>query len=166
MPPRLLLALAPTRCLRRQRSNVSLTGSFSAISSIGAEPVGDELLDGVEPEDMYIDDADDSAFQSDFTETGAFAGPGYVEMPQSRVGFFGKFRRSRRRKKALPNGSAWVDISTHVKLEKAARWLGEPVTKTFTDGTAAHFRICVHAFWVEANGTASDDAAASALRLR
>ena len=30
-----------------QRSNVSLTGSFSAISSIGAEPVGDELLDGV-----------------------------------------------------------------------------------------------------------------------
>ena len=59
-----------------QRSNVSLTGSFSAISSIGAEPVGDELLDGVEPEDMYIDDADDSAFQSDFTETGAFAGPG------------------------------------------------------------------------------------------
>ena len=61
---------------------MSLTGSFSAISSIGAEPVGDELLDGVEPEDMYIDDADDSAFQSDFTETGAFAGPGYVEMPQ------------------------------------------------------------------------------------
>ena len=79
-----------------QRLNVSLTGSFSAISSIGAEPVGDELLDGVEPEDMYIDDADDSAFQSDFTETGAFAGPGYVEMPQSRVGkFFGNSAAAR-----------------------------------------------------------------------
>ena len=92
-----------------QRSNVSLTGSFSAISSIGAEPVGDELLDGVEPEDMYIDDADDSAFQSDFTETGAFAGPGYVEMPQSRVGkFFGKFRR--KKKEEEESASEWLGV--------------------------------------------------------
>ena len=76
--------------------NVSLTGSFSAVSAIGAKPVGDELLEGVAPEDIYVDDADDSVFDTEFTETGAFAGPGYVEMPQSRVGkFFGKFRRKK-----------------------------------------------------------------------
>lgn len=79
-----------------QNANVSLTGSFAAIESIGAEPVGDELLEGLNPEDIYIDDADDSVFQEEFTEMGAYAGTGYVEMPQSRVGkFFGKFRRKK-----------------------------------------------------------------------
>ncbi len=89
--------------------NVSLTGSFAAVEAIGSKPVGDELLEGVDPEDIYVDDADDSAFESEFTETGAFAGPGYVEMPQSRVGkFFGRFRR----KKKKEEGSAheWLGV--------------------------------------------------------
>mgnify|MGYP000063764541 CR=1 FL=1 len=111
--------------------------------------MGDELLDGVEPEDMYIDDADDSAFQSDFTETGAFAGPGYVEMPQSRVGkFFGKFRR--KKKEEEESASEWLGVGDDFDAREVGNGRGAgraSVTKT-TIGTAAHFRICVRAFWV------------------
>lgn len=92
-----------------QNTNVSVTGSFAAVSAIGSTPVGDELVADVAPEDMYVDDADDAVFEEEFTETGAFAGPGYVEMPQSRLGkFFSKFRR----KKDKQNE------------ESAADWLG------------------------------------------
>ena len=77
--------------------NVSVTGSFAAVEAIGSQPVGDELIAGIDVDDLYIDDADDSVFEEEFTETGAFAGPGYVEMPQSRVGkFFGRFRRKKK----------------------------------------------------------------------
>lgn len=89
--------------------NVSLTGSFAAIEAVGAKPVGDELLEGVDPEDIYVDDADDSSFEAEFTETGAFAGPGYVEMPQSRVGkFFGRFRR--KKKSEEESAHEWLGV--------------------------------------------------------
>lgn len=95
--------------VQEKPQNVSLTGSFAAVEAIGSKPVGDELVDGLDPEDIYVDDADDSAFDAEFTETGAFAGPGYVEMPQSRVGkFFGKFRR--KNKKAEESTHDWLGV--------------------------------------------------------
>ena len=146
-----------------QRSNVSLTGSFSAISSIGAEPVGDELLDGVEPEDMYIDDADDSAFQSDFTETGAFAGPGYVEMPQSRVGkFFGKFRR--KKKEEEESASEWLGVGDDFDAREVGKARGgwESFRDEDDDWNGGAFSNMRARVLGEANGAASDDAAAPA----
>ena len=146
-----------------QRSNVSLTGSFSAISSIGAEPVGDELLEGVEPEDMYIDDADDSAFQSDFTETGAFAGPGYVEMPQSRVGkFFGKFRR--KKKEEEESASEWLGVGDDFDAREVGKARGgwESFRDEDDDWNGGAFSNMRARVLGEANGTASDDAAAPA----
>ena len=81
---------------RSKNANVSLTGSFSAIGAVGSIPVGDELLRDIDPDDIYVDDADDSVFEEEFTETGAPAGPGYVDMPKSRVGkFFGRFHRKK-----------------------------------------------------------------------
>lgn len=145
-----------------QRSNVSLTGSFSAISSIGAEPVGDELLEGVEPEDMYIDDADDSAFQSDFTETGAFAGPGYVEMPQSRVGeFFGKFRR--KKKEEEESASEWLGVDDDFDAREVGKARGgwESFRDEDDDWNGGAFSNMRARVLGEANGAASDDAAAS-----
>ena len=143
-----------------QRSNVSLTGSFSAISSIGAEPVGDELLEGVEPEDMYIDDADDSAFQSDFTETGAFAGPGYVEMPQSRVGkFFGKFRR--KKKEEEESASEWLGVGDDFDAREVGKARGgwESFRDEDDDWNGGAFSNMRARVLSEANGAASADAA-------
>ena len=143
-----------------QRSNVSLTGSFSAISSIGAEPVGDELLEGVEPGDMYIDDADDSAFQSDFTETGAFAGPGYVEMPQSRVGkFFGKFRR--KKKEEEESASEWLGVGDDFDAREVGKARGgwESFRDEDDDWNGGAFSNMRARVLGEANGAASADAA-------
>ena len=59
------------------QSAVSTTGSFSTVGGTGSfAPVGDELVSDVAPEERYIDDADDSAYDEEYTETGAFAGPG------------------------------------------------------------------------------------------
>ena len=63
-------------------ASVSLTGAFAAGSTGTFAPVGEELLQNVDPNDIYVDDADDSDYEGNVTETGAFAGPGYVEMPE------------------------------------------------------------------------------------
>ena len=106
-----------------QNNSVSMTGSFAAIGAIGAEPVGDELLENVDPDDIYVDDADDSVFEEEFTETGAFAGPGYVEMPQSRVGkFFGKFRRKKEKKEE--SAHEWLGVDEDFDARSAGKALG------------------------------------------
>ncbi len=91
-------------------SNVSAAGSFAPAGATGSfAPVGDELLENVDPEDIYVDDADDSAYEENITETGAYAGPGYVEMPKSRVQrLFGRFRK--KGKEAEPSPQEWLDV--------------------------------------------------------
>lgn len=81
---------------------VSATSSFSTVGGTGAfAPVGDELVEGIPEENLYVEDADDSSFEESHTETGAYAGPEYVDMPQSRVGrLFGRFGRKGKNKKA------------------------------------------------------------------
>ncbi len=90
--------------------NVSAAGSFVAAGATGSfAPVGDELLENVDPDDIYVDDADDSAYDEGFTETGAFAGPGYVEMPRSRGrGLFGRFRKGK--DKEEQSAHEWLDV--------------------------------------------------------
>ncbi len=78
---------------------VSATSSFSTVGGTGAfAPVGDELVEGIPEEHLYVEDADDSSFEESHTETGAYAGPEYVDMPQSRVGrLFGRFGRKNKK---------------------------------------------------------------------
>lgn len=78
-------------------NTVSRTGSFSPVSMSGSiGPVGDELIEGVDPEDIYVEDADDSDYAENTTASGAYAGPDYIEMPESRMSrLFGKFRRKK-----------------------------------------------------------------------
>ena len=48
----------------------------------------------LKPEERYIEDADDSSFEENTTATGAYAGPDYVEIPESRLSrFFNRFRK-------------------------------------------------------------------------
>ncbi|WP_232050903.1 aminopeptidase [Arabiibacter massiliensis] len=91
-------------------SNVSAAGSFAPAGATGTfAPVGDELLQNIDPSDIYVDDADDSAYDENFTETGAFAGPGYVEMPKSRVHrLFDRFRRKKDEEEPTPQ--EWLDV--------------------------------------------------------
>lgn len=90
--------------------SVSLAGTFSSMGATGAAaPIGDELLENASENDMYVEDVDDSAYVEQITETGAMAGPGYVEMPKSRFGgIFGKFRRKKREEASSPQ--EWLDV--------------------------------------------------------
>lgn len=84
------------------------TGSFAAVSEsegvAGATgtfaPVQEELIQDASKsgeifskDEMVVADADDSVYkQGEFTDTGAFAGKGYVDMPdEKKKGFFSKF---------------------------------------------------------------------------
>lgn len=91
-------------------SSVSVAGSFAPAGATGTfAPVGDELLQNIDPDDIYVDDADDSAYEENYTETGAFAGPGYVEMPKSRMRrLFDRFRRKKDEEEPTPQ--EWLDV--------------------------------------------------------
>lgn len=94
-------------------STVGSAGVFAPAGATGAfAPVGDELLDNVDPDDIYIDDADDSAYDESLTQTGAFAGPGYVEMPKSRAHrLFDKLRfRKPKHKEHEATPQEWLDV--------------------------------------------------------
>ncbi len=93
-------------------STVSAAGSFVPAGATGAfAPVGDELLENVAPEDIYVDDADDSAYDGEFTEMGAFAGNGYVEMPKSRTRrFFDKFRFRKNNGTEESSPQEWLEV--------------------------------------------------------
>lgn len=90
--------------------SISLAGTFSSMGATGAAaPIGDDLLENASENDIYIEDVDDSAYVEQITETGAMAGPGYVEMPKSRFGgIFGKFRRKKREEASSPQ--EWLDV--------------------------------------------------------
>ena len=90
--------------------SISLAGTVSSMGATGAAaPIGDELLENASENDIYIEDVDDSAYVEQITETGAMAGPGYVEMPKSRFGgIFGKFRRKKREEASSPQ--EWLDV--------------------------------------------------------
>lgn len=90
--------------------SISLAGTFSSMGATGAAaPIGDELLENASENDIYIEDVDDSAYVEQITETGAMAGPGYVETPKSRFGgIFGKFRRKKREEASSPQ--EWLDV--------------------------------------------------------
>lgn len=94
-----------------ENSSVNVAGSFVAAGATGSfAPVGDELIEDVHPEDIYVEDADDSVYEEGFTETGAFAGPDYVEMPKSRIRrFFDRFRRKNGSQEET-TAREWLDV--------------------------------------------------------
>ncbi len=91
------------------------TGSFA--------PVSAELARSMDEEDMYVDDVDDSAYEENFTETGAFAGPGYVEMPKSRFRrFLDKFHHSKDDEEDTPQ--EWLDVDEEFEARAVGKARG------------------------------------------
>lgn len=92
---------------------VSLSGSFSAVGNTGSfKPVGDELVAGMSPDEMYIDDADDSAYASASPETGAYTAGPVVDMPKKHRGLFGRRHAGKHSGKRAEEQSAseWLNV--------------------------------------------------------
>lgn len=109
------------------QSAVSTTGSFSTVGGTGSfAPVGDELVSDIAPEERYVEDADDSAYDEEYTETGAFAGPGYVDMPKSRAGrLFDRFRKGKKRKQEETSVNEWVDVDENYNARSVGKARGD-----------------------------------------
>ncbi len=105
---------------------VSTTGSFSTVGGTGSfAPVGDELVSDIAPEERYVDDADDSAYDTDYTENGAFAGTGYVEMPKSRAGrLFGRFRKKNKGNHET-SVNEWVNVDENYNARSVGKARGD-----------------------------------------
>lgn len=103
-----------------ESSAVSMTGSFAPVAATGTvKPVGDELVANMDPSEMYVEDADDSSYDVDTTETGAFAGPGYMDMPKKRHGLFGRFRKNKKKAAAEEqSASDWLNIDDNFSATK------------------------------------------------
>lgn len=103
---------------------VSAAASFGTAGATGSfAPVSSELASTMDPEDMYVDDADDSAYDDHFTETGAFAGPGYMEMPKSRFRrLFDKFLHHKDDEEDTPQ--QWLDVDDNFEARAAGKARG------------------------------------------
>ena len=107
------------------------TGSFASVSS--------ELVEETEQSREFVEDADDSVFDEGFTQTGAFAGPDYVEMPRSRMGrIFGRFGK---KKKAQEEQSVreWVDVDGSYDARSVGKERGSWESFRNDDDTDAEF---------------------------
>ncbi len=111
--------------------NPSLSGPIAFAGTPGATgafaPVTEDLVRDMapeaDPEDLYVDDADDSDYDEHFTESGAFAGPGYMEMPKSRFRrFLDRFRRSDDVEEDTPQ--EWLDVDDEFEARAVGKARG------------------------------------------
>lgn len=120
-------------------SAVSATGSFSVVGATGSfAPVGDELVADIAPEERYVEDADDSAYDEDYTETGAYAGTGYVEMPKSRIGrLFGRLGKKKKGKENETSVNDWVNVDDSYNARSVGKARGD--WSSFREETDSEF---------------------------
>lgn len=112
----------------QEQASTAAQSTFGTAGATGAfAPVTDELVRNAsledDSDDLYVDDVDDSEYDTDFTQTGAIAGPGYVEMPKSRFRrFLDKFRHD----KAEDETSAqdWLDVDDQFEARAVGRARG------------------------------------------
>ena len=125
-------------------SSVSIAGAFSVAGSTGAfSPVGDELLEDVDPDDVYVEDADDSDYEEVITESGAFSGPGYVDMPKSRASrFLGKFGFGRKKRQEESTPQEWLDVDDEFDAPSAGAARGSWESFREDDGSDDAYDSC------------------------
>lgn len=107
------ITAAPVADPYENNQRVSLSGSFSAVGNTGSfKPVGDELVEGMSPDEMYIDDADDSAYAAASPETGAYTPSQVVDMPKKHRGLFGRRHAGKHSGKRAEEQSAseWLHV--------------------------------------------------------
>lgn len=118
------------------------TGSFAAISQnegmAGAtgtfSPVTEELIEDAsksgklgKKDDIVVGDADDSVYsKGEYTDTGAFAGKGYVDMPEDgRKGIFGVFGKKKDKEKGNEDEFSGKHSHNHKKKVKKSKHAGD-----------------------------------------
>ncbi len=90
--------------------------------------------DFAQDEDGFVDDADDSAYLENYTQSGAFAGPGYVDMPTHRGGsLIGKLFGKKKQQETTPQEWLGVDADFDARTAGAARGGWESFRQDFDE---------------------------------
>ena len=122
--PSLSGVVSPVGAAEDERSGEVFAGRVGATGSFA--PVADELFDDADPEEMFIDDADDSGIEENYTGTGAYAGPGYVEMPKSRFGgLFGRRKNKEARNTVPESAQEWLDVDEDFDARQVGKKRGD-----------------------------------------
>ncbi|WP_251198274.1 M28 family peptidase [Anaerotardibacter muris] len=109
-------AIPPIEDATAAAGSAGSTGSFATVTN--------ELVEESVSEADFVEDADDSVFEEGFTQTGAFAGPDYVEMPQSRVGrLFGRFGKKKKQQEEQ-SIREWVDVDSSYEARAVGKERG------------------------------------------
>lgn len=94
--PSLSGIMAPVAATQVFEPVAGATGSFAPVTEALALDAGNE-------EELFVDDADDSSFEENHTETGAYAGPEYIDMPKKRgFGIFDKLFGHKKKEEDAP----------------------------------------------------------------
>ena len=90
-------------------SGMGTAGMTGAFAEVGADLIEAHDASG-DDDELFVEDADDSAFEGSYTETGAFAGPGYMDMPKKRRGLFGKLFSRKQKDEEEISAHEWLDV--------------------------------------------------------
>ena len=125
--PSLSGAIKAADSAQEQAKTAAQLSSGTAGASGAFAPVTDELIREASLEDetdgLYVDDVDDSEYDTDFTQTGAIAGPGYVEMPKSRFRrFLDRFHRDKDDIDETPQ--EWLDVDDEFEARSVGKARG------------------------------------------
>lgn len=83
------------------------TGSFAPVTEALALNIEDD-------EELFVDDVDESAFDKDYTDTGAYAGPEYVDMPKKRgPGIFDKLFGHKKKEEQRTSSHEWQNADDY-----------------------------------------------------
>ena len=111
-----------------ENSLINLTGSFVPLGTTGImKPLGEELFEYTDKNDIYITDADDTSMSKGYSKTGEYSEPELVNIPESRVkSLFGSLgggsRSGRKKKEKLSNApSAWLGVDKKYDARKEGR---------------------------------------------
>jgi len=111
-----------------ENSLINLTGSFVPLGTTGImKPLGEELFQYTDKNEIYVTDADDTSITEAYSETGEYSEPELVNIPESRVkSLFGSLGRSsrsdRKKKEKLSNApSTWLGVDKKYDARKEGR---------------------------------------------
>ena len=110
----------------KAQSKVS-AGNFAVGENTGMfAPIGDELIEGKSDDEIYVTDVDDQIYQEATTESGAVAGPGYVDIPETRTeSMFGKIFHRKNKMEKDPSFSDSIGVDENFDARSVGKARGD-----------------------------------------
>ena len=110
-------------------SLISATGAFVPLGTTGIiKPLGEELLEYQDKNEIYVSDADDTSITESYSETGEYSETEIVNIPESRMksflGSLGDKLTGKKKEKLDDAPSSWLGVDKKYDVRKEGRDIG------------------------------------------